>query len=195
MVTWPAVVSAIASAIAATMALLTTMRAVVLERERSRDRASETKADYFKSLLTKPLSRETDKLTRLIQVRAKELVHALGKTPGAPEREALVQATIDEIREGFISLHHELRVATGAWQDDEIKQRLFRETQDWEDQTQLTIAALLAPAKSIDDARKACTAYRTALRRILFDADPLLQRAREREEKSTNALVRYFKGV
>jgi len=190
---WPAI-SAIAGSVAATMALISLLRASGLERERIRDRAAETRADYYKALLTRPLSKEADRLSRLVQARAKQLVQALESTPGASEREALVQAVIDEIRDGFSALRHELRVATGAWRDDDITARLFRETQDWEDQAQLTMAALLGPAKSVEDTRKGCTAYRTALRRILFDADPLLLRERERQQPG-NRLGRFIRGA
>ena len=189
---WPAL-GAIAGAVAATTALLTLLRASGLERERVRDRAAETRESYYKALLTRPLSRETDKLSRLIQARAKQVVQLLASTDAAKEREVMVRAAAEEITEGFLSLHHELRVATGAWQDEEITGRLFRETQDWADQAQLTLAALLEPARGVEDTRRACTAFRTALRRILFERDPLLLRAREREQPG-NRVGRFIRG-
>lgn len=190
---WPAL-SAVAGSVATSIALLSLLRATGLERERVRDRAAETRAGYFKALLTKPLSREADRLARLIQARAKQLIEELANVSAQNEREALVAAAIEEIHEGFLAFHHELRVATGAWDDAEMTARLYRATEDWEDQTQPAMAALLAPGRSVENLRKGCTAYRTSLRRLLYDSDPLLKRENERSEPG-NAVVRFFRGV
>lgn len=189
---WPAL-SAVAGSVAATTALLTLLRASGLERERIRDRAAETRAGYYKALLTRPLSREADRLSRLVQARAKQLVHALGSAQGVNERDALVLEAIEDIQEGFLTLSHELRVATGAWQDDEITAKLFRDAQDWEDQVQPAVEALLGPTKNVETIRRGCTAYRTALRRTLFEADPLLLRERERRQPGSR-LLRFVRG-
>jgi len=190
---WPAL-SAIAGSIAATTALLSLMRASGLERERIRDRAAESRASYYKALLTKPLARESDRLSRVVHERSKQLLQALHATQVPAERDALVRAAIEEIHEGFLAFYHELRVATGAWREDALTIKLFRATQDWEDQAQLSMNDLLGPSNSVEETRKGCTAYRTALRRILFDTDPLLLRERERDQPG-NHLVRFIRGV
>jgi DNA-directed RNA polymerase subunit K/omega len=190
---WPAL-SAVAGSVAATTALLTLVRATGLYREGNRDRAATTRAVYYKALLTKPLARESDRLARLVHERGKQLLQALNATQEPAERDALVKAAIEEIHEGFLSFYHELRVATGAWQVDTLTIQLYRATQDWEDQAQFALNDLLGPSNRVEEIRKGCTAYRTALRRILFDADPVLLRERERDQPS-NALLRFIRGI
>ena len=186
--------SAIAGSVAATTALLSLMRATGLYREGNRDRAAAARAGYYKALLTKPLARESDRLARVVHARARQLLQELDATQAPSERDALVRAAIEENHEGFLSFYHELRVATGAWQVEDLTIKLYRATQDWEDQAQLSMNDLLGTSRSVEETRKGCTAYRTALRRILFDADPLLLRERERDEPG-NRLVRFIRGV
>lgn len=172
---WSAV-SAVAGALAAIAALFTLYHASGLEAESVQDRAAETRSVYFKALLTRPLSRAADQLSHLLLTQATSLSEALEGVSDVGQRDALIGKVVTLVNEGFTRLRDDLRVATGAWKDDAITQSLFRETQDWEDETQKAFAEF-RPSKDLVRIRFGCTSYRTAVRRILFRADPLLIRA------------------
>lgn len=195
LIQWPAI-SAIAGATSSIVALLTLLRASGLENERIKDRAAESLASYYKALLTKPLSREADKLAKLAQTRAKSALEGLRAAgQDGTVRDRIVAEAVESIRAGFLSLYHELRVATGPWSDENLKESLYRETGDWEDQIQPAIAGL-AHGVTFETIARGCTVYRLAVRKLLLESDPLVVRDRERREAMEAPwLIRFVKGL